>query len=470
MRDIIKIAWRNLWRNKRRTFITAASIFFAIFFGIIMRSFQLGTYGNMIKQSIEAFTGYLQVQQSDFLDDPSIDNSFEYSEELQKKLLDHPNVKAAVPRLESFALASSGNQSKGVLVVGISPEKEKALSNPEKKLVRYRITKENIETIRQSTDIPSEIYEMLKPKAGTSYISEKQMIIEYKLDKFSQQSLKQLFAILKFHSDYLAPNDHGVLISNKLSQYLNISIGDSVILMGQGYHGASAAGVYPVRGIIQLPTPELDNKLVYMTLKNTEVLYGMKNKRTSIAINLWNENQMEATQNEISAMLQDNDLSIKNWNELMPTMKQQIEGDNVGGLFFLGILYMIVFFGIFGTVQMMLSERRREFGVMVAIGMKRIKLASILFIEMIFLALFGIISGMLVSTPIILYGFYNPLKMTGKTAQMFIDMGFEPVMPLAFFNNYFFNQAYVTLLMILVAIIFPIIAIKKMKIIDAIHG
>ena len=72
MKDIVKIAWRNLWRNKRRTIITAASIFFAVFFAVVMRSFQLGTYEHMIKQSIESYAGYLQVQQPDYADEPGL--------------------------------------------------------------------------------------------------------------------------------------------------------------------------------------------------------------------------------------------------------------------------------------------------------------------------------------------------------------------------------------------------------------
>lgn len=112
MKELIKIAWRNLWRDKRRTLITAASIFFAVFFAILMRSFQLGTYSYMIDQSIEAFSGYLQVQSPDYSDDPSLENSFVCTPEMLEKINQTGKIKAAVPRIESFALASNGSQSK----------------------------------------------------------------------------------------------------------------------------------------------------------------------------------------------------------------------------------------------------------------------------------------------------------------------------------------------------------------------
>ena len=103
---------------------------------------------------------------------------------------------------------------------------------------------------------------------------------------------------------------------------------------------------------------------------------------------------MLETQERIGQLLeQEGSMTVKNWEELNPTLKQQIQGDNKSGVVFLFVLYVIIFFGIFGTVQMMLSERQREFGMMVSIGMKRGKLASILTVEMIFLGLIGSLSG-----------------------------------------------------------------------------
>ena len=164
MKDIVKIAWRNLWRNKRRTIITAASIFFAVFFAVVMRSFQLGTYEHMIKQSIESYAGYLQVQQSDYSDDPGIDNVFESSPDLLDEISAVPNVKVAVPRIESGALASTGNLSKGVMIAGISPAKEKFMSNPEQKLVRYRITSFTLQQLKAQPSFPEDVFEKLEGK------------------------------------------------------------------------------------------------------------------------------------------------------------------------------------------------------------------------------------------------------------------------------------------------------------------
>jgi len=124
MKTILKIAWRNIWRNKRRTLITIASIMFALFFAIIMRGFQVGSYANMKENAIESYSGYIQIQKKGYWDDKNINNIFEFDKQVIEDLESDPRIKVIIPRLESFALASSGDATKGVAVMGISPEKE----------------------------------------------------------------------------------------------------------------------------------------------------------------------------------------------------------------------------------------------------------------------------------------------------------------------------------------------------------
>src|SRR5512133_3114584 len=116
-----RMAWRNLWRNRRRTLITSASVFFAVFFALLMRSLQLGSYDHMFRNVIESYTGYIQIQNEDFSDNGSVDNAFEFAPELEQKILKDRNVSSIIPRFESFALASAGSLTQGVLVLGIDP-------------------------------------------------------------------------------------------------------------------------------------------------------------------------------------------------------------------------------------------------------------------------------------------------------------------------------------------------------------
>ncbi|MDR1181921.1 MAG: FtsX-like permease family protein [Bacteroidales bacterium] len=468
MKDIIKIAWRNLWRNRRRTIITASSIFFAIFFAIVMRSFQIGTYKHMVKISIESYLGYLQIQNPDYFDDPSIDNVFEFTLEMLEEITKTVNVKVAVPRIESFALASTGMLSKGVMLTGISPEKEKEMSNPEQKLVHYAVTDKAIEHLQQK--IKPDVIELLKIHNNTSFSSAEKLATALDFQTEDSLILQTVLAQTHVASGYLSENDEGVLISDRLSKYLKVSVGDSIILIGQGYQGSSAAGIYPVRGIVKLPSPELDNKLVYMTLGNINTFLGLSEQVTSIAINIENTDEMYKTETVLKQTFENTKTCVKNWEELSPALKQQIESDSVSGILFLVILYVIIFFGIFGTLLMMISERMREFGIMVAIGMKKFKLVLIVVMEMLFLSLIGIFAGMAASVPVILYGYYFPVKLTGEIKDMMIELGMDPVFPFAWFGDYFYIQGVIVFIMILVACIYPVRTILKLNAIEAIRG
>ncbi|WP_346864385.1 FtsX-like permease family protein [uncultured Draconibacterium sp.] len=468
MKKIIQMAWRNIWRNRKRTIITAASIFFALFFAIIMRSFQLGTYGHMIHQVIESYSGYLQVQSPDYFDEPGLDNSFEYDKALLDQINSNPGVKIAVPRLESFALASIGAKTKGVLVNGIDVEKEGQLSNPERNLVHYRFLSHLMDAVYAIPGLSEDDITNLKMYENASFSS---------LDKISlncgitdTKVLDKIGEITAFESNYLQPNDDGVLVSDRLSKFMKLNIGDTLVLMGTGYHGSSAAGLFPVRGIIKIASPELDNKLVYMSLTRAQEFFSMENMLTTLAINLYDNSEMVTVQNELTDVLDKNTYVIKNWQEFNPVLKQSIEGDNAGGIVFAAILYVIVFFGIFGTVLMMIAERKREFGVLIAIGMKKRLLMYVVVIEMFFIGAVGTLIGMIGVSPLIYLGNKFPIQMTGKTAKMYEDMGYEAIMPLASFDGYFWWQALIVLLMVLVASYFPLKSIRKLKIMNALRA
>jgi len=473
MREDFKIAWRNLWRNKRRTVITAASVFFAVFFAVIMRSYEFGSYDTMILNFIESYSGYLQVQHVKYQDNPSVDYSFDYSDSLADAIRGVENVVSVSPHIESFALASSGTQTKGVAVLAIDPEMERKFSNPENKLVKYKITRESINQLRESGNIPAEISDRVEKNLERSYSSVARLELE--LDFSEDESQKYSNEILKFcevTNGFLKDDDNGVLISDRLASYLNLAIGDTVILMGQGYHGTSAAAIFPVRGIIKMPSPEIDNKLIVMTIPAAQKFYDAEGKITSLSVNLTSKSHriMGAVQKKINLLLTDKNTITKTWEELNPVLVQQIQGDSQTGIATLAMLYFIIFFGIFGTVLMMIAERTREFGVLISIGMQRRKLKRIITIEMILLGILGLIGGMIASAPVIIYFYFHPILLKGDLAKMMEDYGWDAIMPTAWFGPYYYWQALVVFIMVLLATIYPLRKISKLKEIEALRS
>jgi len=473
MKEYLKLAWRNLWRNRKRTAITSASILFAVFFALLMRSMQLGSYDNMIKNAIEKYMGFIQVQNVDFQDDPGIDNSFAYNHEMLQKLSSLDGVKAVVPRVESFALASFGTQTKGVMVLGVDMNLEKNLSDPNSRLVKYRFTPASIENLKKSGELPKDIMDKMQTLVNSSFATKASVELELGFDDETSDKYFPVIAnACAFGGAELQPGDDGALVSDRLAKYLKIEIGDTLVLMGQGYHGMSAAGLFPVKGIIKLPTPDLDNKLIYLSLSYAESLFSLENQVTSLSINL-NDNSdknMKLMQTRIAKTLDDEKLTVRNWEEFNSVLYQQIESDNQSGKFMLGLLYFIIFFGIFGTVLMMIHERYREFGVLVAIGMQKTRLAIVLLIEMFFMGVIGVLMGTALSLPLLYLGNRYPLQLTGDLAKAIESYGMEPVMPLAWVDMYVFWQGAIVALMVVLSCIYPLRKVLKMREVDALRA
>lgn len=466
--EILKLVWKNLWRNKRRTIITIVSVFFAIFFALVMRSLQLGSYDHMFKNIIESYSGYIQVQNKDFWDDKTIDNVFENTKSLNTYVLEDKNVDATIPRLESFALASNGTKSKGVMVMGVDPEKEKYLSNIKDKLIKFRLTDESIKELKKE-NIPENIINNLDLFNNHSYSSIARLQLDLDID---DDILPQILPFFKKHASYkngyFQMGKKEVLIGDKLARYLNINVGDTLILIGQGYHGVSAAGKYSVRSIVKIPSPDIDGRIVFLPLDICQDLYGCPNMISSITLHLKNnsDDKIDATIKNLNQNIIDNH-SVIGWRTMNKLMIEQMDADEKSGLVMIFILYIVIAFGVFGTVLMMTTERRREFGVLVSIGMQKYKLALIVTIEMLLIGLIGIISGILASFPVILWGHYHPIQFTGEMAKIYEEYGMEPVMVFKLFDTYYFNQAIMVLIIVIIAILYPISKIAKLKEVEA---
>lgn len=406
MNTYIQLAWRNIWRNKRRTIITAASIFFGVVLSSIMTSMQYGSYEQYIKTIVNSYSGDLQVHKRGYSDDKIINNSMEFSPEIQNKINKIKTVTTIAPRIETYALASGDDLTKGVMVMGISPSTEDKITSLSKKIVSGK---------------------------------------------------------------FLKDGDKGVVLGSSLAKYMKVSAGDTLVLLGQGYHGVSAAGKYEVKGIVKQGSPELDRSVVYMDVKECQYFLSTDSRVTSVVIMTDNNEHVAIAKKEIAATL-GSDFEVKDWKEINRILLKQIDSDRTSGLIIKGILYLIIAFGIFGTTMMMTLERRKEFGVLIAVGMKKYKLGFMLLSETVIIGLLGSISGILASFPIALYFFYNPIRFTGQTGESMSQMGFEPVMSFTLDPSVFYTQAFIILIISLLIGLYPIAHVRKLKVSKALHS
>jgi ABC-type lipoprotein release transport system permease subunit len=400
------MAWRNIWRNKKRTIITMMSIFLAIFLSLFTRSMQVGSYGNMISNAVKLSTGYIQVQAKDYWENRSINETFIKQDSITALLEEDENITAALPRLESFALASSGEHTKGTIVIGTNPELEDDLNKYSYKIV-----------------------------AG----------------------------------EYLNSSDNSILVAEKLAEFLNVTIGDTIVLLGQGYHGITAAGQFPIKGILKLPIPQLNNQLVILPLKEAQYFYAAENRLTSISIMLKDAEKLDESLKYIKTGLNES-YEVMRWQDMNREMVQSIEADNIGGVIMLGILYIVIGFGVFGTIMMMTMERRKEFAVMISIGMQKFKILQVVAWETIFIGAVAIIAGVIFSYPILYYLSLNPIPLTGEIAVSMEAFGAEPILPFSVKPTIFINQTISVMVIAFVAVLYPLSVILRFNVLKAMRS
>ncbi len=400
------LSWRNIWRNKKRTLIVAASVFFAVLLAALMRSGQLGSYSYMIHSSAKLFTGYLQIQGNEYWEKRSLDESINVSPDLYTNLTSVEHVTHFTPRLEAFALISHDSTTKVSQVIGIDPQLENEMTNVFDKIIKG------------------------KP-----------------IEKESK----------------------GLLVGSGLAKMLGADLGDSLVVYGQGYHGQIAAAILPVTGIIKLPFKAMDNAMILMPLAAAQVVFSCPDRITSLPIMIEDNQFLNQVQEDIGSFL-DQDQRIMSWEEMMPELLQNIEVDNVSGIIMLAILYIVIAFGVFGTVMMMVSERARELVILVSLGMRKSKLLMIMAIETFLLSFVGVIAGILGSIPLIYYFVHNPIELTGGAAELYDQLSIEPIMPFSAEPIVFISQALVVFIIALVTIIYPILFIRNMDPATTIRG
>lgn len=403
----LNLAWRNIWRNKRRTIITMLSIIVAVFLASVMRSMQEGQYTDMIENTVGTFTGYIQIHADGYWDDKTLDNTFVAADSVYQKVEREETIQHVVPRLDSFALAAGENQSRPAMVMGVDVQAEKFLSDPERRL-----------------------------QSGT----------------------------------YFENNDEqSVLIGRELMQRLDVQLGDSLVLIGQGFRGQSATGLYRIRGTVAFPNPERNRSLVMMPLETAQYFLAADNRLTSLSIILKDIDQIEGTTDVLQSSFS-NQFEVMDWEEMMPELVQTIQADRGSGLIMIAILYIVVGFGILGTVLMMITERTYEFGVMISVGTPRYVIALMLMIEILLMAFVGAGIGIVVSVPIAWYFNINPIQFSGDIAEVYQSYGMEAVLQFSTDPYVFYTQAITVFIITLFFSLIPLLKASRLNPVKAMRG
>jgi len=403
MKSILKIAWRSLWRNRRRTLLTMASVVLSISLALFMRSMQFGSYEQMIQAGVNQ-VGNLQVHDTGYWENQSLDRAFFAPKGMEKTLDSIPGIKYVMPGLKTFSLASYGNQTKGILVSGINPRLQNQQTNLASKIVK---------------------------------------------------------------GDYLTKPGE-VLIGDNLAKFLKIKVGDSLVLLGQGFRGITAYGIYKVAGIFHLPSNQMNSQLLYMSLKDAQsfVYPYQGGLLTEVSVFLKDQSEQSQVKAAIQAKL-GKKFEVIPWQTMLADILQTIRVDNVSGQFMLMILYVIAAFGIFSTIMMMTMEKRKQYAVMISVGMQRRRLITVSVVETFIVAFIGILIGLIIASPILYYLHYNPIPMTGDMAKMYLEFNIPPILPFSIKSHIFLSQTAIVLVLSLLSALYPIIYLSRFNVLKA---
>ena len=356
----IKMAWRNIWRNPRRTVLTIAAIAFACLLLVFMLSFQFGSYETMINASIKVHNGHLQIQAEGYEDNQEIRRVIENPGPIMLALDEMADIQAVTPRARSFALVSSRQRTYGVVIEGVVPDTEAQVSTL--KLI-----------VRQGTYFENNVGDIGMPEA---------------------------------------------LIGELLARNLKVTVGDELTVLGQGRDGSIAATVVRVGGIYNSGMDEFDRSAIQIPLEAFQEVFSMgpavheivivgRHLADAAGINV-------AIRSALDRLDSTNALVVLDWEQLMPGLKQAISMDLVSGAIFYLILIMVVAFSILNTFLMSIFERTHEFGILMAMGTRPGRLTRLVLTESAGMTIVGVATGMLLGCLVTWYFMHTGVNLSGS--------------------------------------------------------
>ncbi len=405
MKILLILAWRNLWRKKRRTFITISSVLFATVLAITLMSMLSGMQEQMVSSIVRNTTGYLQIQDVMYHDEPSMDHALEYGDEVKKAVEQHRDyIEYTVPRIQGFSLAAKDMGSRGVMVKGIDPEMEDRMNGLSSNMVK---------------------------------------------------------------GDMFGDGDEFAVIAEGLAGLLETEIGDSLVLLGQGFQGMTAVGTYRIGGIISFPVPEQNNTMVYLPLDQAQYFFAAPDRLTGLIIMVAEEEIVPELAEKLQEELDKEWYTVRTWEELMPDMLEAFKAREAQVAIFAWVLYIVVGFGIFGTIMTMLFERLREFGILLSIGLKRMQLAAICLIETILIGFAGVLAGVAAGFAIVYNLYINPVRLSGELGEVMLDMGIEPVISFSIAPGVFLYQGLVIFVLALIIGLYPVRKVFRLDMVSS---
>ena len=400
---IIQISWKNVWRNKARSLVIISAITIGLFGGIFAYALMLGGTLQRVDNAIKNETANLQLHNPAYLLEEDIKNTIVNPKEYLDYLEQSPEVMGISDRLKSSAMISTAYASSGVSVNGVYPEKE-------------------MKTTR--------LFESLT--AG-EYLKESDLI--------------------------------PIVIGDKLAKKLNADISDKLIISAPSADGKVVYGAYILKGIYDTDNNMFDGMQVFIKKCDLAELIGVdENTSSEIAVSLYNSDMtntfITSLKDKFLTEIEDESIIIRSWKEIDPMLSMMVDlMSNMGWIFVVVILIALIF-GIINTMLMVVLERVREIGMLMAIGMNKFRVFAMIMWETVFLSVTGGIAGMLFSLGFITYFKTYGLNLS-VVAKGMNSLGFSSVIYPEAPISFYIEVSVMIIITAILASIYP--ALKALK-------
>jgi putative ABC transport system permease protein len=329
---IVRMAWRNLWRHGKRTWLTVAAMIFSNTLLVFSISLQFGSYEMMIDNSLHAFSGHIQLQHPSYLEQPKMRYAIKDIAGRAQQLREELGLASISTRAAGFALASSQQRSYGVQILGVDAQHEPLVSTLPGLISRGR---------------------------------------------------------------YLKPGGREeIVIGSVLARNLRVDIGDELSFLGSGFDDSFAAGVVTVVGLFESGNADLDRSIAQVNLAYFQDSFAMQQAGHSIVIRATQIEDVNPLMARLNVDLQDIETVVaRDWNALQPGLQQAIRADMASAWFMYAVLIVLVAFSVLNTQLMSVLERTREFGTMMALGVRPSRLGSLVMLETGMMTSLGLVLG-----------------------------------------------------------------------------
>jgi ABC-type lipoprotein release transport system permease subunit len=352
-----KIAWRNLWRRKRRTLITGISIGFGVMLAVTFTG--TGDYGytNMINTSAIMGLGHVTIEPQGYNQTPSLDKRLRKTGEIRERVLAMPGVNDAIVRITGQAMFASASKTIGGMFMGIDPAQE----SPEQNLLIRSLVQGEV---------------------------------------------------------FSGKDSRGVVVGSKMAEKLNLRIGKKLVYTTTDVSGEIVSEIARVTGIFKTGVNTADGGMVLLPINSVRAtLHYDAQDATLLAVIINDQRYAERMRDTISLAEEDPQIEVLSWQQTQAEMAGLITMDRGGNYISQFLIGLLIAAGILNTLLMSVLERTREFGVMMAVGMSPRTLFMLVVVESLWLAIIGIVIGIIITAPWYAYLYYVGLDFSGAIGE-----------------------------------------------------